>query len=195
MASDDCFEPFRFLQTGAVIQSWHVGDVNIELGFPTEELYKSHNDYYFGATLGRVANRIEGAKFTNLNGGRTYSLPANEGRNTLHAGINSWGHQRWEGPEKVASRKIRGLGEVQGEQSLRFSLRSEDGDEGFPGTVLASVVYTAGWQMMASGGRPAYWNWSMKPNSSVTRRKRSSIRQTIRESLQPPCLAITVSEC
>lgn len=150
MSAQDPLEPFAFLRTGAVIQSWDVGGTNIVLGFPTEELYRSHNDYYFGATLGRVANRIKGARLTNLNG-RNYSLPANEGKNILHAGVNSWGHKVWEGPTKIPARKIVGLDDVTGEQSIQFQLFSEDGDEGFPGAVLATVVYTAGWQVTAQG--------------------------------------------
>ncbi|EED13702.1 aldose-1-epimerase, putative [Talaromyces stipitatus ATCC 10500] len=152
MSSPDSFEPFSFLRTGAVIQSWDIEGTNIVLGFPTEELYQSHNDYYFGATLGRVANRIKGARLTNLNG-RTYTLQPNEGNNILHAGVNSWGHRTWEGPTKVAACKIDGLEGVTGEQSVQFQLLSEDGDEGFPGTVLATIVYTAGWQITSQGER------------------------------------------
>ncbi|RJE24626.1 aldose 1-epimerase [Aspergillus sclerotialis] len=152
MPSADSFAPFKFLRTGAIVQSWYIDDTNIVLGFPTEELYQSHNEPYFGATLGRVANRIQGAKLTNLNGGRNYDLRANEGRNTLHAG-NSWGRKVWDGPDKTETRKIAGLERVEGEQSIRFRLLSEDQDEGFPGTVLATVVYTAGWQVTSRGER------------------------------------------
>lgn len=152
MPYPDALQPFSFLQTGAVIQSWDIAGTNIVLGFPTEQLYETHNDYYFGATLGRVANRIKGAGLTNLNG-RNYKLEPNEGNNILHAGINSWGHKVWDGPTKVPARKIDGLEGVTGEQSIQFQLLSKDGDEGFPGTVLATIVYTAGWQVTPEGDR------------------------------------------
>ncbi|KEZ41775.1 putative Aldose-1-epimerase [Scedosporium apiospermum] len=151
MTSSDSFAPFRFLRTGAIIQSWRVGGLNIVLGFPTEDVYETHNEFYFGATLGRVANRIKGAMLTNLNGAQTYSLPENEGPNILHGGNKSWGKRKWDGPNRVEVRKIEGLFDVKGEQSLQFSLLSEDGDEGFPGSVDARVTYTAGWQTTERG--------------------------------------------
>lgn len=136
-----------FLPLGAVLQALHVGDTNIVQGFPSQDLYESHNSPHFGATIGRVANRISGAAIASLNGGRSYPLAANNGPNNLHGGPRGWGKRVWAGPAPVGVRGevAPGFGRLgEGGESVRFSLVSEDGDEGFPGTVEASVVYTAG---------------------------------------------------
>ncbi|KAJ9156750.1 Galactose mutarotase-like protein [Coniochaeta hoffmannii] len=141
--------PIAFLPLGAIIQSLRVGDINIVQGFPSQSLYQSHNDPFFGETIGRVANRISGARLNSLNGGKSYSLAANNGPNNLHGGNVGWGKKIWDGPKPVGVRKIEGLkegGELDGGESVKFTLVSPDGDEGFPGTVEASVVYTAGTQ-------------------------------------------------
>jgi aldose 1-epimerase len=138
-------DEISFLPLGAIIQSFTVGGVNIVQGFPTQELYESHNDPFFGETIGRVANRISGAKLASLNGGKSYSLAANNGPNTLHGGVKGWGKRIWDGPKPVGIRQIPGLGaDLQGGESIEFTLRSEDGDEGFPGEVLVKVIYTTG---------------------------------------------------
>ena len=81
-----------------------------------------------GATIGRYANRIRAAAFT-LNG-VAYTLSANEGRNQLHGGLEGLPHhkRRWESA-------------VEGD-ALRFTLLSPDGDNGFPGAVTETVIYT-----------------------------------------------------
>jgi aldose 1-epimerase len=89
---------------------------------------------YFGATIGRYANRIANGKFT-LNG-TTYKLPVNNGPNTLHGGTHAWNEQVWtpkqtSGPNNVA---------------LQLTLTSPDGQDGFPGTVVASVTFSLGLQ-------------------------------------------------
>ncbi|KAI1822571.1 galactose mutarotase-like domain-containing protein [Xylaria intraflava] len=142
-----------FLPLGAIIQSFTVAGVNIVQGFPTQELYVSHNKPFFGETIGRVANRISGAKLASVNG-KSYSLAANEGSNTLHGGTEGWGKRIWDGPNPVGIRAIPGLkGALQGGESVEFTLRSKDGDEGFPGEVLAKVVYTTG--KISEGGKEA----------------------------------------
>ncbi|KAI2631282.1 galactose mutarotase-like protein [Xylaria nigripes] len=134
-----------FLPLGAIIKSFVVGGMNIVQGFPTQELYEAHNRPYFGETIGRVANRISNAKINSMNGGKSYSLAANEGPNTLHGGPKGWGKRIWDGPKPIGIRSIPGLaGALQGGESVQFTLRSEDGDEGFPGEVLAKVIYTTG---------------------------------------------------
>ncbi|RYP89701.1 hypothetical protein DL770_004189 [Monosporascus sp. CRB-9-2] len=134
-----------FLPLGAIIQSFKVGGVNIVQGFPTQQLYASHNSPYFGETIGRVANRISGAKLVSLNGGKSYSLLANNGPNTLHGGKVGWGKRVWNGPRPVGVRQVPGLPTfASGGETVEFTLTSEDGDEGFPGEVVAKVIYTVG---------------------------------------------------
>ncbi|RYP31082.1 hypothetical protein DL767_005926 [Monosporascus sp. MG133] len=134
-----------FLPLGAIIQSFKVGGVNIVQGFPTQQLYASHNSPYFGETIGRVANRISGAKLVSLNGGKSYPLLANNGPNTLHGGKVGWGKRVWNGPRPVGVRQVPGLPTfASGGETVEFTLTSEDGDEGFPGEVVAKVIYTVG---------------------------------------------------
>ncbi|KAI1207723.1 aldose 1-epimerase [Annulohypoxylon truncatum] len=137
-------DEISFLPLGAVIQSFKVGGVNIVQGFPTQELYASHNSPHFGATIGRVANRISDAKIDSLNGGKSYSFVANNGPNTLHGGNVGWGKRIWKGPNPVGLRQIPGIEGLQGGETVEFTLTSEDGDEGFPGEVVVKVFYTTG---------------------------------------------------
>lgn len=135
-----------FLPLGAILQSLPIAGLNIVQGFPSQADYASHNSPHFGATIGRVANRIAGATINSLNGGKSYPLAANNGPNSLHGGPGGWGKRVWDGPAPVGVRRSVGEGIelAEGGESVRFSLRSADGDEGFPGDVDVSVVYTAG---------------------------------------------------
>jgi aldose 1-epimerase len=144
--------PFQFLPLGAIIQSILIGKTNIVQGFPTQALYESHNEPFFGETIGRVANRISNAKINSLNG-KSYTLAANNGVNSLHGGVKGWGKKIWQGPTPIGVKEIPGLqgGKLEGGESVKFTLRSEDGDEGYPGTVETSVIYTAGTQKSAEG--------------------------------------------
>lgn len=107
---------------------------NLVLSFPTREAYAKSNPGYFGETIGRVANRISGAKIESLNG-KSYSLTANNGANTLHGGPNGWGKKTFDGPKPVNRN---------GKEGVLFTYLSKDGEEGFPGTVELKVWYTAG---------------------------------------------------
>uniref|UniRef100_L2FP43 Bifunctional protein gal10 n=1 Tax=Colletotrichum fructicola (strain Nara gc5) TaxID=1213859 RepID=L2FP43_COLFN len=118
--------PFEFLPLGAILQSFKVKGTNIVQGFPTQDLYEKHNSPYFGVTVGRPA--------------------PNDGGNNLHGGNKPWSKRVWEGPKPVGTREIPGVEGLKGGESVEFSLTSEDGDEGFPGTVKATVIYTAGTQ-------------------------------------------------
>ncbi|KAI1371242.1 aldose 1-epimerase [Hypoxylon crocopeplum] len=139
-------DEISFVPLGAIIQSIKVGGIDIVQGFPTQELYAEHNSPHFGATIGRVANRISDAKIDSINGGKSYSFVANNGPNTLHGGDIGWGKRVWKGPNPVGVRKtVPGIeGELKGGETVEFVLTSEDGDEGFPGEVLVKVFYTAG---------------------------------------------------
>ena len=96
------------------------------LGFDTLEDYQTRSGY-LGATIGRWGNRIGGASFE-LNG-KTYSLYANNGKNTLHGGKVGFDKKFWDY-------------EVLGRDSVRFTYVSPDMEEGFPGTLKTEVTYS-----------------------------------------------------
>lgn len=131
MAAEDVF---TFLPQGAIIQELRIAGQNIVQGFPSPEQYQHLNSPFFGETIGRVANRISGAKINNLNG-QSYHLTANNGPNTLHGGPQGWGKRKFEGPKPVNRN---------GREGVLFKYLSKDGEEGFPGTVELRVWYTAG---------------------------------------------------
>ncbi|PIN01191.1 putative mutarotase [Handroanthus impetiginosus] len=102
---------------------------DVVLGYDTIKEYMNDTGY-FGAIVGRVANRIGGAKFT-LNG-TVYKLDANEGTNMLHGGKKGFSQVAW----KVKKYKKSGPSPY-----ITLSYHSADGEEGFPGDVLVSVTY------------------------------------------------------
>jgi aldose 1-epimerase len=124
-------DSFTFLPQGGIIQEFKIAGTNVVLGFPSAESYRSEHTPFFGENIGRVANRISGAKINSLNG-KSYDLTANEGRNTLHGGAAGWGKQNFEGPTPVNRN---------GKESVLFKYLSKDGDEGFPGTVELRLWY------------------------------------------------------
>lgn len=119
----------RVTDLGAAVQGIIVPDRNgnpgdVVLGYDTAEEYIA-NDAYFGAVVGRYANRISGAGFE-LNG-KAYKLTANEGRNTLHGG------------EGLHLKRFEA---IPGENSMLFKLYDSDGADGFPGSIDISVRYS-----------------------------------------------------
>ena len=102
---------------------------DVVLGFDSLEGYLAGHPY-FGATVGRVANRIGGAKFT-LDG-KEYKLAANNGPNTLHGGLKAFDKVVW---------KAEDVSGADG-PAVKFSYLSPDGEEGFPGNLNVSVTYT-----------------------------------------------------
>lgn len=84
-----------------------------------------------GKTIGRYANRIANGRF--LLDGHVYQLATNEGRNTLHGGPDGFAARPW-----VAGAVRTGAGGA----SIEFRLHSDDGDQGFPGNLECSVVYS-----------------------------------------------------
>ncbi|CAK7270611.1 hypothetical protein SEPCBS57363_004190 [Sporothrix epigloea] len=150
---------FTFLARGAIIQHFEIHGIDIVQGFPTTELYESHNSPYFGETIGRFANRIQGAAIKvpgGLNGHVTYPLAANDGVNALHGGPNGWGKKIWDGPTPVGvNRNVPGLTPEtldKGGETVKFTLVSPDGDEGYPGTVNVTVTYSVGKQILPENG-------------------------------------------
>lgn len=128
-------EPFTFLTQGAILQNFIVNGHNIVQGFPDPILYEANNIPYFGETIGRTTNRIKNAILRNLNGGKTYHLAANEGSNNLHGGLKGWGKKRFKVKTEGTKSKER--------ETVEFSYVSNDGEEGFPGTVECRVLYKA----------------------------------------------------
>ena len=118
----------RVAEYGASILSLKLRGEELVLGFPDLEGYEK-STAYLGAIVGRWANRIGGARFT-LDG-RRYELCANERGNTLHGGDEgkAWNKRRW-------------TGKIEGDHAVSFTLRSPDGDNGFPGEMTARVMYT-----------------------------------------------------
>jgi aldose 1-epimerase len=102
---------------------------NVVLGFDRLEPYLAGVPY-FGSTIGRVGNRIGKAAFT-LNG-KPYKLAANNGPNHLHGGIKGFDKVVWKA-EVVPAKDG---------QAVKFTYRSPDGEEGYPGNLEATVVYT-----------------------------------------------------
>jgi aldose 1-epimerase len=101
---------------------------NVTLGLDSAEKYGAHGAF-FGCTTGRYANRIANGKFT-LDG-KEYKLAVNNGPNHLHGGIKGLDKYVWEG-ESVQSKNSAGA---------KFTLRSPDGDEGYPGTLDLTVTF------------------------------------------------------
>ena len=123
----------KFLPQGALLQEFRVDGHNIVLGFPEAALYKTNNTSYFGETIGRTTNRIQDAKIVDVNN-RTYHVAKNNGRHSLHGGSHGWGKKLFEGPSTVLRN---------GKECTRCVLVSEDGDEGYPGTVECRVWYSS----------------------------------------------------
>ena len=115
---------------GATIVSIVVPDktgklVDVNLGYDTIEQYQEQGTF-FGSTVGRYANRIAKGKFSL--GGKQYVLAANNGENHLHGGLVGF-------DKRVFDYKIE-------DNSVLFSLISEDGDEGYPGNLSVDVRFS-----------------------------------------------------
>jgi aldose 1-epimerase len=123
------------LTYGAIIQSIMVPDKdgkpgNVALGFDNLDDYIAKSPY-FGAIVGRYANRIALGRFT-LDG-QEYELAINNDPNTLHGGDRGFDKQIW-----TASMGDAGSSG----QSISLSYTSPDGEEGYPGTLDVTVTYT-----------------------------------------------------
>lgn len=116
---------------GATVLNVFLPDKNgklddVVLAFPSISDY-FNDSTYFGAIVGRVANRIGGAKFT-LDGVE-YKLPANDGNNTLHGGPKGFADVIWT------------MESYKKDDHLTLSYHSFDGEEGFPGDLQVTVTY------------------------------------------------------
>jgi aldose 1-epimerase len=124
----------KIITYGGIITSLRVPDRNgnfdnIVLGFNKLSDYETKNPY-FGALIGRYGNRIANATFT-LDG-TDYTLAANNGVNSLHGGNKGFDKVVW------AANEVPGDADV----GLELSYLSPDAEEGYPGNLSVTVVYT-----------------------------------------------------
>lgn len=160
---------------GAIITELRVPDRrgkldNVVLGFDTLEAYKQVNRYsYFGAIVGRVANRIANGKFT-LDG-KEYTLATNAGLHHLHGGKKGFDQVVWQA-EPITSPTG---------ATLKLTYLSVDGEEGYPGNLTVTVTYTLTnnnefkMEMTATTDKPtpvnltnhSYWNLAGHASGSI----------------------------
>lgn len=119
---------------GGIVVSAVVPDKNgklkdIVVGYDSLSKYLDQSPY-FGAIVGRYANRIDRGQFT-LNG-KEYSLKTNDGLNHLHGGLKGFDKVLWD------AKKI----DTPNNVGVRLTYLSEDGEEGYPGNLKVTVEYT-----------------------------------------------------
>ncbi len=125
----------KVMTRGATLVQLHVPDkdgktADVILGFDDIAGYESDDNQYFGCTTGRVCNRISKGKFT-LDG-QEYTLAINNEPNHLHGGVtHSLDKLVWTAKPFSNDRG----------QGVKFSVTSEDGAEGYPGTLAVTVSY------------------------------------------------------
>src|SRR5438067_7058075 len=126
----------RTMPYGAILLSLRVPDrsgrvADVTLGFDhLNDYIATKNPPYFGVTAGRYANRIARGRFT-LDG-KAYRLATNNGPNHLHGGVTGFDKLLWHAEPF----------ERNGTAGVVYTLISRDGDEGYPGTLTASVTYS-----------------------------------------------------
>jgi aldose 1-epimerase len=129
----------RIMTYGGIVQSLKVPDRNgqladVVLGFDTLDGYTSASYIkgcpYFGALIGRYGNRIGGAKFTLE--GHAYTLAQNNNGNSLHGGLVGFDKVVW---------TARPMETTHG-PALILTYLSKDGEEGFPGNLEVTAIYT-----------------------------------------------------
>ncbi|HEV1993205.1 MAG TPA: aldose epimerase family protein [Candidatus Acidoferrum sp.] len=119
---------------GGAVVSLKVPDRNgkladVVLGYDNADGYVADKSF-FGALIGRYGNRIGHAQF--VLDGKTYTLAKNNGENSLHGGIKGFNKALWSA-KTISTR---------GGQSVELSYLSKDGEEGFPGNLKVTVIYT-----------------------------------------------------
>ena len=124
----------RIITLGARIQSLYTPDRtgkpdDIVLGFASPQQYFDDGNY-FGATVGRFANRIGKGRFT-LDG-HAYQLATNDHGNSLHGGTRGFDKRVWKIDSITSGRSA----------SVTMSYVSPDGEEGYPGTMHVTATYT-----------------------------------------------------
>lgn len=120
----------RITNFGGIVTEIHAPDrygrfADVALGLDNLADYRAGSPY-FGALIGRYGNRIRGGRF--VLDGETYLLPSNDGANHLHGGPLGFDCVSWQA-------------HVEGRE-LHLSYRSADGDQGYPGNLDVTAVYT-----------------------------------------------------
>ena len=143
---------------------------DVVLGFDSLKDYVAANQYlYFGAVVGRVANRIKDARFT-LDG-QEYNLIANAAPHHIHGGNQGFDKVLWQAEPINSS---------QG-QALKLTYLSPDGEEGYPGNLAVTAIYTLTndnelkLEMTARTDKPtpvnlvnhSYWNLAGHANGNI----------------------------
>lgn len=124
----------KIINYGGIVTSLKVPDKNgklgdVVLGYDNLEGYLKESPY-FGAMIGRYGNRIAKGKFTLE--GKEYTLAVNNGPNALHGGIKGFDKVVWT-PRLMA---------VEDHPALELTYLSRDGEEGYPGNLKVTAVYT-----------------------------------------------------
>ena len=124
----------RTIPYGAIIVSVRVPDRSgrfddVVLGFDRTDGYAGSHPY-FGAVVGRYANRIANGRFT-LDS-QSYTLATNNGPNALHGGVKGFDKKVWNAE----------LFDREGAVGVIYTVTSPDADEAYPGTLTVSVTYT-----------------------------------------------------
>jgi len=125
----------KIINYGGIVVSLTAPDRNrkmddVVLGYDNLDDYIKDNDSYFGAIVGRYGSRIAKGKFTLE--GNEYTLAQNNGENSLHGGIKGFNKVLW---QAEPFKKADAVG-------LKLKYLSRDGEEGFPGNLNVTVIYT-----------------------------------------------------
>jgi aldose 1-epimerase len=164
----------RVIAYGASLQSLSVPDrnghlANIAIGYASLKDYLD-TPQYFGATVGRYANRIAKGRF--VLDGKAYQVPVNNGANSLHGGTRGFDKVLW---------TVGAVSHDADKASVTLTYLSPDGDMGYPGKLSVTAIYTLDDQdqlsieYRATTDRPtivnlsnhAYWNLSGEGSGSV----------------------------
>jgi aldose 1-epimerase len=166
----------RITDLGATLVSMEIPDKSGKLadvvhGFDKAEGYLSAENPYFGATVGRFGNRIANGKFTLE--GKDYTLALNNHPGgiecALHGGKVGFNKVLWDAKADDSA------------NSVTLTYVSKDGEEGYPGTLTTTVVYTLTdsnelkWEVTATTDKPtvlnivnhSYWNLSGDPKATI----------------------------
>jgi aldose 1-epimerase len=158
----------ELISYGAAIKSVLFPD-EITYGFDSLAEYEE-NRFFFGAAIGRYANRIARGQF--FLDGKEYRLAQNNGSNHLHGGVMGFDRRVWKSELRQ---------DADGEARAAFSIKSPEGEEGYPGNVSARVTYTLTdsnelriiYEASSDAGTPfnptnhAFWNLAGTASGSI----------------------------